>query len=220
MKIPSSPFVTRFSGNAKEIELRLRNVFQWKKKATPVLPFFAAVLMVAFCCSLVGVTPQEKRDSELLPGKNGVLAVEEIPGGTVYATGRFGSANLYWLPDGATVKNAKLVRESIPNVDLSTLTLTCEDNILRLRYLQMDVLVDLDFHWDDMLKTIRYRMTGKEPEQYPLHNTLIDLDVGRNNMWVTTRYRVAEDMLPEYIDSGGVLASKVDSAGGIVHENT
>ena len=135
--------------------------------------------------------------------------MEEVPGGVVYATGRFGSANLYWLPDGSSAKNAKLVRENIPNVDLSTLTLTCEGSGLRLEYLQVDALIDLDLNWDDMLKTIRYRVTGEElPLGYPQSDALIDLDFGRNNMWISTRYHVTEDMPPEYIDSSGIIASR------------
>lgn len=209
-KMPKTPFATSLSSSAKETELRIRNIFQWKKKRPPVIILAAAVLVVAFCGSLVGFTSQDERISELVPGKIGVLAAEEVPGGVVYATGRFGSANLYWLPNGSNVKNAKLIREGIPNVDLSTLTLTCEGNTLQLEYLQLDELFDLDFHWDDMLKTIRYRVTGEVPRQDPMYNTLIDWDFGRNNLWVTNRYRVAENMPPEYIDGRAMVASMVE----------
>ena len=210
MKTPNTPFSTRLSGSAKETELRIRNIFQWKKKRPPVIAVAAAILVVVLCGSLVGFAPSGERASELVPGKNGILAVEEVPGGTVYATGRFRSADLYWLPNGANIKNAKVVRKNIPNVDCSTLTLTCEGGTLRLEYLQVDALVDVDFNWDDMLKTIRYRVTGEEPPfGYPQFNGLIDLDLGRNNMWITTRYRVTEDTPPEYIDSSGSIASRV-----------
>ena len=30
MKMPNTPFSTRLSGSAKETELRIRNIFQWK----------------------------------------------------------------------------------------------------------------------------------------------------------------------------------------------
>ena len=80
---------------------------------------------------------------------------------------------------------------------------------MRLEYLQVDALIDLDLNWDDMLKTIRYRVTGEElPLGYPQSDALIDLDFGRNNMWISTRYHVTEDMPPEYIDSSGIIASR------------
>lgn len=207
MRIPNTPFSTRLSGSAKETELRLRNILQKNKKRPPLIALVAAVLIVVFCGSLVGFAPQDGEIGMPVPGENGVLAVAEVPGGVVYTTGRLGSADLYWLPSGSNIKNAKLVRENIPNVDLSTLTLTCEGNVLRLEYLQVDALVDLDLNWDGMLKTIRYRVTGEEPPfGYSQYTTLIDLDLGRNNLWITTRYRVAENTPPEYIDSGGTVA--------------
>lgn len=205
MKIPRTPFSTRLSGSAKETELRLRNIFQWKKKSPPVIAAAAAILVVVLCGSLVSFTPKGGRASELVPGKNGILAVEEVPGGTIYATGRFRSADLYWLPSGSNVKNAKVVRKNIPNVDCSTLALTYEGGTLRLEYLQVDAPVDLDFNWDDMLKTIRYRITGEVPPLGYSQSALIDLEFGRNNMWISTRYRVTENMAPEYIDSRGTV---------------
>lgn len=54
MKFPNTPFSTRLSGSARETELRLRNIFQWKKKRPPVIAFAAAVLVVALCGSMVG----------------------------------------------------------------------------------------------------------------------------------------------------------------------
>ena len=47
--IPSTPFATRLSGSAKEIELRLRNLFQWKKKRSSVLLLLAVFLLTAGC---------------------------------------------------------------------------------------------------------------------------------------------------------------------------
>lgn len=54
MKVPYSPFTTHLSGSAKETELRIRNIFQWKKKRPPVIALIAAVLVVVFCGSLIG----------------------------------------------------------------------------------------------------------------------------------------------------------------------
>lgn len=48
-KMPSTPFSTRLSGSSKELELRLRSIFQWKKKRPPVV-FFALAAAVALLC--------------------------------------------------------------------------------------------------------------------------------------------------------------------------
>ena len=48
LKFPRSPFSTPLSGSAKETELRIRNIFQWKKKRPPV---WLMVLMAAICLS-------------------------------------------------------------------------------------------------------------------------------------------------------------------------
>ena len=39
MNNPRTPFSTRLSGSAKETELRIRNIVQWKKKRPPVALF-------------------------------------------------------------------------------------------------------------------------------------------------------------------------------------
>ncbi len=54
--MPNTPFSTRLSGSAKEIELRIRSMFQWKKKRPPVIALIAAVLVVVLCGSLIGFT--------------------------------------------------------------------------------------------------------------------------------------------------------------------
>ena len=46
--VPRSPFSTRLSGSAKETELRIRNIFQWKKKLPPV---WLMILMAVVCLS-------------------------------------------------------------------------------------------------------------------------------------------------------------------------
>jgi len=51
---PKTPFATRLSGDAKETELRIRNIFQWKKKRPP-LWFLALLCAVVLGCGwLVG----------------------------------------------------------------------------------------------------------------------------------------------------------------------
>lgn len=44
-----TPFSTHLSGSAKETELRLRNIFQWKKQRPPML-LLALVLVIALGC--------------------------------------------------------------------------------------------------------------------------------------------------------------------------
>ena len=173
--MPNSPFAMSLSGSAKETELRIRNIFQWKKKRPPVIAFAAAVLVAALCGSLVGFAPRDERIGELVPGKNGVLAVEEIPGGVVYATGRFRSADLYWFPSGANAENAKLIRKGIPNVDRSTLTLSCEGDILRLQYLQLDA----PFERNDLWVTNRYRVSEGTPPEYIDGSAILASMVGK-----------------------------------------
>ena len=81
MKIPNTPFSTRLSGSAKETELRLRNIFQWKKKRPPVVLILLVALVVLLCFGLVSCETEapeqndppvsdvtEPKESEL-PGK-------------------------------------------------------------------------------------------------------------------------------------------------------
>ena len=58
-RIPRSPFSTRLSGSAKETELRIRNIFQWKKKRPPVLLIVPAALIALSCGSLVSCQLRE-----------------------------------------------------------------------------------------------------------------------------------------------------------------
>ena len=62
-KMPTSPFATRLSGSAKETELRIRNIFQWKKKRPPVLLVVLSALAVLFCCGLVSCQAQRELSS-------------------------------------------------------------------------------------------------------------------------------------------------------------
>lgn len=50
---PRSPFSAPFSRSAKETGLRIRNVFQWKRKRPPLLAFTVICLAVVFSGSLV-----------------------------------------------------------------------------------------------------------------------------------------------------------------------
>lgn len=61
-KIPTSPFSTRLSGSARETELRLRNIFQWKKKRPPAVFVVLAILVVAACGDLVEFTSSGEKE--------------------------------------------------------------------------------------------------------------------------------------------------------------
>ncbi len=52
-KIPRSPFATRLSGSAREIELRIRSIFQWKKQRPPLALFLLMLAIGLLCGNLV-----------------------------------------------------------------------------------------------------------------------------------------------------------------------
>lgn len=58
MKIPNTPFATRFSGRAKETELRLRSIFQWERKHPPMVAIVLVALVVLLCFGLVSCEPE------------------------------------------------------------------------------------------------------------------------------------------------------------------
>ena len=58
-KMPRTPFATKLSNSAKETELRLRSIFQWKKKRPPVIILIAAILIVVFCGTMIGFSSSE-----------------------------------------------------------------------------------------------------------------------------------------------------------------
>lgn len=78
-KIPNSPFATRLSGSAKEIEMRLHNIFQWKKKRPPGIFIVLTVLAVTACGSLVGFEtyqPEQPVQPDL-GGADGIPVAQE-----------------------------------------------------------------------------------------------------------------------------------------------
>ena len=58
-KMPQTPFATRLSGSAKETELRLRSIFQWKKKRLPIWLFSLTVAVILGCIGLVSCKTEE-----------------------------------------------------------------------------------------------------------------------------------------------------------------
>jgi len=57
--IPKTPFSTRLSGGAKETQLRLRSIFQWKKRPFPVWLFTLTVIVLLGCFGLVSCQQSE-----------------------------------------------------------------------------------------------------------------------------------------------------------------
>ena len=66
-KIPKTPFATRLSGSAKETQLRIRSIFQWKKKRPPVW-LFAFIVVVIFGC--IGLVSCREKEDVLCMGLN------------------------------------------------------------------------------------------------------------------------------------------------------
>lgn len=60
---PRSPFATHLSGSARETELRIRNIFQWKKKRPPVWLMALVGAIILLCGSLVSCQNQAKQAS-------------------------------------------------------------------------------------------------------------------------------------------------------------
>ena len=57
--LPRSPLTTRLSGSARETELRIRNIFQWKRGRPPVWLMVLATLVALSCGSLVACQMEE-----------------------------------------------------------------------------------------------------------------------------------------------------------------
>lgn len=58
-KIPKTPLATRLSGDAKETELRIRSILQWKKRRPPFVLLALAILLALCCGGLVSCQSQE-----------------------------------------------------------------------------------------------------------------------------------------------------------------
>ena len=58
-KMPRTPFSTGLSGSAKEVELRLRNIFSGPKKRPPILLLALMACVCVFCGNLVSCQPAE-----------------------------------------------------------------------------------------------------------------------------------------------------------------
>ena len=86
MKISMTPLSTGLSGSAKETELRLRNIFQWKKKRPPVILFLLTIVVVLACFGLAGFQSNEDKTEKQEPSQEtenippeGILVNPEVP---------------------------------------------------------------------------------------------------------------------------------------------
>ena len=68
MKIPKTPFATQLSGSAKETQLRLRSIFQWKKHRPPVWLFALTAFVLIGCFGLVSCQPEPEQPDDLWDG--------------------------------------------------------------------------------------------------------------------------------------------------------
>lgn len=110
-EVPRSPFATRLSGSAKETELRLRNIFQWKKKRPPVILLLAAILLAAGCGSLVhfnhAADPEPAQSQISMDGQEGQ---ETGPALTMECLSEIG-------------KTFDLIREENPDIDYQSIVI-------------------------------------------------------------------------------------------------
>ena len=70
-KIPRSPFATRLSGSAREIELRIRSIFQWKKQRPPLALFLLMLVIGLLCGNLVSCQSSPAGVPEDPPAQSG-----------------------------------------------------------------------------------------------------------------------------------------------------
>lgn len=59
MRCPNTPFATRLSGSAKETQLRIRSIFQWKKRRPPVWLFALLSITILGCGLIFGVRSKD-----------------------------------------------------------------------------------------------------------------------------------------------------------------
>ena len=75
MRCPNTPFATRLSGSAKETQLRIRSIFQWKKQRIPVWLMGLAVVAILGCGWIFGIRTQIGYESSHAPdGWVGIVA--------------------------------------------------------------------------------------------------------------------------------------------------
>ena len=63
-KFPRSPFTTPLSGSARETELRIRSIFQWKKQRPPLWAMILTAALILTCGGLVSCRVQGGQSGE------------------------------------------------------------------------------------------------------------------------------------------------------------
>ena len=114
-----TPLSTRLSGSAKEAELRIRNIFQWKKKRPPLWAMVLTALVILSCGSLVSC---QVRDTGEEPPAAPLSAAELSP--DLNQNGVPEEVRLvegYWSPEVQFFENGQLLLREIPDVWLCTL---------------------------------------------------------------------------------------------------
>ena len=99
--MPNSPFATHLSGSAKETELRLRNIFQWKKKRPPVAALILAAMIALSCGSLVSCQVRETQPGDENDSAGSQTVTQENPEQTEEGSSpdqETGSANQEFFP--------------------------------------------------------------------------------------------------------------------------
>lgn len=83
--LPRSPFATHLSGSAKETELRIRNIFQWKKKRPPLWLMVLVGAVILLCGSLVSCQSQAQNvslsmDTQYYDAKENYIEIPVLTG--------------------------------------------------------------------------------------------------------------------------------------------
>lgn len=131
---PRSPFSAPFSQSAKETELRIRNVFQWKHKRPPRLALAVICLTVVCCGSLVScqnhshqtAIPSSQPIATVPPAVSPAPSQEPIqsPIPDLNAFFNMGSGNVSWediLKSGARFKGSVSSNPRELDMDYSSL---------------------------------------------------------------------------------------------------
>ncbi len=72
MRAPNTPFATNLSSSGKETQLRIQNIFQWKKKRPPAILFLFTAMLVLSCCSLVSCQMADEQEL-IIPSQDEIL---------------------------------------------------------------------------------------------------------------------------------------------------
>jgi len=133
--IPRTPFSTPLSGSAREVELRLRNIFSGPKRRPPV-PFLALVFAACLLCgNLVSCQVAEAEEKQTDPSAPALLAREQIPEFDLNQNGIPEEARLaedYSWTEVQFWEGDELIDRETPGVCVYSYNLGGPDHILRV----------------------------------------------------------------------------------------